>query len=102
MDSKQEGDLPFTLTLDEYVTVFLIFSLFIVYPILLVAFVTPFMILKHYHVNFWVRILVYMIAGVAIMFIPNMLDRYDFICIVIVLLFGLFDFIWSWVDTSQD
>ena len=102
MESKQEEQLPFTLTLDEYVPVFISVSLFVVYPILVVAFVTPFVILKHYNVNMWLRVLVYLVAGVIIMLIPTFLNRYGFIYVVIALLFGLFDFIWSRIDTSLD
>lgn len=102
MDSKQEDALSFTLSMDEYAPFVLFITLFAVYPILVVAFTTPFVILKHYNVSIWVRVLVYIIAGAIIMLIPTFLDSYEFISILVALLFGLFDFIWSRKDTSID
>ncbi|WIV17434.1 hypothetical protein QPK24_13455 [Paenibacillus polygoni] len=102
MDSKQEDALSFTLSMDEYAPFILFVTLFAVYPILVVAFTTPFVILKHYNVSIWMRVLVYIIAGAIIMLIPTFLDSYEFISILVALLFGLFDFIWSRKDTSID
>lgn len=102
MDSKQEDQLSFTLSMDEYAPFVLFITLFAVYPILVVAFTTPFVILTHYNVSIWVRVFVYIIAGVIIMVIPTFLDSYEFISILIAILFGLFDFIWSRIDTSID
>lgn len=102
MDSKQEDQLSFTLSMDEYAPFVLFITLFAVYPILVVAFITPFVILKHYNVSIWVRVFVYIIAGAIIMVIPTFLDSYEFISILVALLFGLFDFIWSRIDTSLD
>ncbi|WP_454191292.1 hypothetical protein [Paenibacillus sp. Marseille-Q7038] len=99
MDSKQAS---FTLSMDEYVPFVLFISLLVVYPILVVAFTTPFVILKHYNVSIWVRVVVYIIAGAIIMIIPTFLDSYEFISILIALLFGLFDYIWSRVNPSID
>ncbi|GIP43432.1 hypothetical protein J45TS6_18910 [Paenibacillus sp. J45TS6] len=102
MDSKQEDALSFTLSMDEYAPFVLFVTLFAVYPILVVAFTTPFVILKYYNVSIWVRLFVYIIAGAIIMVIPTFLDSYEFISILVALLFGLFDFIWSRKDTSID
>ncbi|WP_160031592.1 hypothetical protein [Paenibacillus sp. An7] len=102
MDSKQEDALLFTLSMDEYAPFVLFVTLFAVYPILVVAFTTPFVILKHYNVSIWVRVFIYIIVGAIIMVIPTFLDSYEFISILVALLFGLFDFVWSRKDTSID
>ena len=102
MDSKQEDALSFTLSMDEYAPFILFVTLFAVYPILVVAFTTPLVILKHYNVSIWLRVLAYIIVGAIIMVVPTFLDSYEFISILVALLFGLFDFIWSRKDTSID
>jgi hypothetical protein len=102
MDDKQGAELPLALSLGESMTVFLIGSLFMLYPILIIAFAVPFLILKYYDVNILIRALVYLVTGVICMIIPTPIENYDYFYIVIALIFALIDFTWSRTSMAKD
>lgn len=95
MDDRQGADLPLALSTGESVIVFLISSLFMVYPILILAFAVPFLILKYYDINILICALVYLVTGVICMITPTPIENYDYFYIVIALIFALIDFTWS-------
>lgn len=82
--------------------VFLLGSLFMLYPILILAFAVPFLILKYYEVNIMIRALVYLVTGVICMITPTPIEKYDYFYIVIALIFALIDFTWSRTSMAKD
>lgn len=102
MDDKQGAELPLALSLGESMIVFLLGSLFMLYPILILAFAVPFLILKYYEVNIMIRALVYLVTGVICMITPTPIEKYDYFYIVIALIFALIDFTWSRTSMAKD
>ncbi|WP_028589145.1 hypothetical protein [Paenibacillus massiliensis] len=95
LDGQRGENLPFSLSPNESVLVFVIAALFLVYPVVLLAFALPFFLLKSFQVHFSIRALVYLMTGIVAMLIPTILHRYGYFYLVIALLFAGLDFLWS-------
>ncbi|WP_018886165.1 hypothetical protein [Paenibacillus massiliensis] len=95
LDGQRGENLPFSLSPNESVLVFVIAALFLVYPVVLLAFALPFFLLKSFQVRFSIRALIYLMTGIVAMLIPTILHRYGYFYLGIALLFAGLDFLWS-------
>ncbi|MNW32156.1 hypothetical protein D3C74_90910 [compost metagenome] len=95
LDAQRGENLPFSLSTNESILVFVVAALFLVYPIVLLAFALPFFLLKYFQVRFPIRALVYLMTGAITMLLPTILHRYGYFYLGIALLFARLDFLWS-------
>ena len=90
LDSSANSVLSFSP--EDSKLIFIFGTLFMLYPILILAFALPSLIMNFFQFNYWVRASIFFILGVICMFLNTILSKYSFLYIAIAIAFSTIDF----------
>lgn len=88
---EEVKDLPLTLSSGDSIAIVIFASLFLLYPILILALALPSLFLEHYKINTWIRLLVYIVLGAGCMLFNTVISKYDFLYLTIAPIYTLID-----------
>lgn len=91
MDSNQEKELPFSLSSGDSISIFILGTLFFLYPILILFLAIPSLLMENFRVNIWVRVFVYLVLGAICMIFQTVISKYDYLYLVMALIFTMID-----------
>lgn len=91
LENNEVKDLPFTLSSGESIAIVIFVSLFLLYPILILAFAIPSLFLEQYKLNTWSRLIIYIVLGTVCMLFNTVISKYDYLYLAIAPIFTLID-----------